>query len=82
MILQGGCFNNQIPTKIYEYFRLKKTIPALVPLQGETGKLIKSTQSGIAADQEDGSDILQALHKIFSAINERQFLPKISESKQ
>lgn len=41
MVIQGGKFNNQIPAKVYEYFRVGRPIVGLVDLEGETAKVLK-----------------------------------------
>ncbi len=41
MVIQGRKFNNQIPAKIYEYFRIGRPIVGLVDLEGETAKVLK-----------------------------------------
>ena len=40
MVFQGTPFNNQIPAKIYEYFRARKPIIGLVDPAGETARLL------------------------------------------
>ena len=40
LLFQGTPFNNQIPAKVYEYFRARKPIFGLVDHQGETARVL------------------------------------------
>ncbi len=40
MVIQGQQFNNQIPAKIYEYFRIGKPVVGLVDPEGETARIL------------------------------------------
>jgi glycosyltransferase involved in cell wall biosynthesis len=40
LVFQGSPFNTQIPAKIYEYFRARKPILALLDTAGETAKVL------------------------------------------
>lgn len=61
LVFQGKPFNNQIPAKIYEYFRARKPILSLADPAGETAKALTAAGFHDLADMESPSAIAQAL---------------------
>ncbi|OUR63265.1 hypothetical protein A9Q74_02875 [Colwellia sp. 39_35_sub15_T18] len=53
LILQGTLFNNQIPSKAYEYIRTGKPIVALTGKNGATESLLKKMSTGFSADNSE-----------------------------
>lgn len=63
LIFQGVQFNAQIPAKIYEYFRARKPIMALVDPDGETAKVLGAAGFGSMAALDDSSRIASVLEQ-------------------
>ncbi|MGB9107973.1 MAG: glycosyltransferase, partial [Telluria sp.] len=71
LVFQGTPFNNQIPAKIYEYFRARKPILSLIDLSGETAKVLRTAGFHDQADMESAAAIAPVL---------RAFLDKIARN--
>ncbi|MGJ9418458.1 glycosyltransferase [Massilia sp. CMS3.1] len=63
LLFQGTPFNNQIPAKVYEYFRARKPIFGLVDLQGETARVLGAAGFGDVAFIDDAGEIAAALER-------------------
>ncbi|MFK5893269.1 MAG: hypothetical protein QM504_08625 [Pseudomonadota bacterium] len=61
IVIQGACFNNQIPGKVYEYIRANKTILAIVDKNGATADLLKDIDHAFVVDVDDEKGIVNAL---------------------
>lgn len=72
MIFQGTPFNNQIPAKIYEYFRARKPILGLVDTGGETARVLRAGGFHDLAQMDDSADIARALDGFAAAIRRGQ----------
>ena len=59
LLIQGQLFDNQIPSKAYEYIRCNKAILALTPRDGSTGLLLQ---------QVHGTEIVEGVDDIKKAI--------------
>jgi hypothetical protein len=63
IIFQGYTSNPAIPAKLYEYFRARRPILALVDRDGETAKLMREEAVGELAPLDDEQLIAATLHK-------------------
>jgi len=61
LVFQGTPFNTQVPAKIYEYFRARKPILALVDPAGETAHVLRSAGFGEIADMDSAAAIAPVL---------------------
>lgn len=61
LVFQGTPFNTQIPAKIYEYFRARKPIMALVDPAGETARVLNRAGFDDIAMMNDADAIATAL---------------------
>ncbi len=61
LLFQGSRWNAQIPAKLYEYFRARRPILALVDEAGDTARLIRSQGIDTLAPIEDAGGIATAL---------------------
>ena len=57
IVLQGTNFNAQLPAKVYEYFRARKPILAVVDIHGETARMLRSAGFDAIADINDSAQI-------------------------
>ncbi len=72
MIFQGTPFNNQIPAKIYEYFRARKPILGLVDTTGETARVLRAGGFHDLAQMDDSADIMRVLDSFVTRIHSGQ----------
>lgn len=70
LLIQGQLFNNQIPGKAYEYIRCNKTILALTPKDGSTGRLLQQVNS---------TEIVEGVDEIKEAIKRMLVKGSITE---
>ncbi|MFC5510936.1 glycosyltransferase [Massilia jejuensis] len=61
LLFQGTPFNNQIPAKVYEYFRAQRPIFGLVDHGGETARTLAAAGFGDAALIDDAAEIATRL---------------------
>jgi hypothetical protein len=61
LLFQGSLCNQQIPAKLYEYFRAKKPIFALTDLQGDTANLLRDAGVTTMAPLDDPDKISSEL---------------------
>ena len=61
LLFQGTPFNNQIPAKVYEYFRTRKPIFGLVDSRGETARALGAGGFEDLAGINDAADIAAKL---------------------
>lgn len=57
LVFQGQQFNSQIPAKVYEYFRARKPILALVDPAGETAQVLRAAGFDALAAMDDSAAI-------------------------
>lgn len=62
LLFQGTPFNRQVPAKIYEYFRARKPIFALLDRTGDTARLLKKSGFDDLAEMGDAKEIKSKLH--------------------
>lgn len=72
MIFQGTPFNNQIPAKIYEYFRARKPILGLVDTAGETARVLRAGGFHDLAQMDDSADVARVLDGFTTRIRSGQ----------
>jgi len=72
LVFQGLPFNNQIPAKIYEYFRAGKPIFGLVGTGGETARMLQAAGFTRLADMEDSEEIAPMLERFIDDIESGQ----------
>lgn len=72
LVLQAGTCNDQIPAKVYEYIRARRSILALTDPCGDTGKLLASCSITSVA-QLDEAELITSLLKKFLGGDVRQF---------
>ena len=70
LIFQGLQFNAQIPAKIYEYFRARKPIMALVDPAGETAKVLGAAGFGSMAALDNSSEIATVLTSFLAEVRD------------
>lgn len=68
LIFQGTPYNNQIPAKIYEYFRARKPILGLVDAVGETAGVLQRAGFTSMAPIDDTAALAPAIAGFVSAI--------------
>lgn len=72
LVFQGKSSNPAIPAKIYEYFRARRPILALVDPEGSTAQLLRSEKVGIQAPLDDMEQTLSSLRKFIYDIEQGQ----------
>ena len=68
LIFQGSPFNNQIPAKIYEYFRARKPIMGLLDPAGETAGILQRAGFTDNAQMTSAEAIAPVLSNFIAAI--------------
>jgi len=63
LLIQGALFNNQIPSKVFEYIRSNRAILAVTPKCGATSQLLDDVEMSFSAENqhEIGQCIVQLL---------------------
>lgn len=61
LVFQGTPFNTQVPAKIYEYFRARKPVLALVDPSGETAHVLRSAGFADIAPMDSAAGIAPVL---------------------
>jgi len=70
LLFQGTPFNNQIPAKIYEYFRARKPILGLVDPKGETAEVLYGAGFTLSAQVNDALEIGIALERFLLGLRD------------
>jgi hypothetical protein len=70
LLVQGTPFNNQIPAKVYEYFRARKPIFGLVDHQGETARVLGAAGFDDMAFIDDAAEIAARLERFLMRLRE------------
>ncbi len=65
LIFQAANCNEQIPAKLYEYFRAGKPIVALTDAAGDTAATIREEGAGVIAQLDDRDNIVETLTQFF-----------------
>lgn len=68
LLFQGTPFNNQIPAKVYEYFRARRPIFGLVDHQGETARTLAGAGFEDAAAIDDAAEIAARLERFLASV--------------
>ena len=72
LIFQGTQFNNQIPAKVYEYFRARKPVMALVDPAGETAQVLRAAGFSSLAAMDDRAQIAAVLEQFAGQVRAGQ----------
>ncbi len=72
LVFQGTPFNNQIPAKIYEYFRARKPILGLVDPEGETGRVLRQGGFDSIVSMNSPAQIAPVLERLLTQIRQGQ----------
>lgn len=75
LLFQGPSCENQIPAKLYEYFRIGKPILALTTESGETGKLIRANAAGLVVPIDASDHIAETVERCVTAVSNGIPLP-------
>ena len=70
LLLQASNCNDQIPAKLYEYFRLRKPIIALTDPDGDTARCLKEVGVDTIAPLDDEAAIKALLSEIVKIVRE------------
>ncbi len=70
LIFQAANCNEQIPAKLYEYFRAGRPIVALTDAAGDTAATINEEQAGVIAQIDDRDSIVATLKAFLHSIRE------------
>ncbi|THC41679.1 glycosyltransferase [Massilia sp. Mn16-1_5] len=68
LIFQGTPFNNQVPAKVYEYFRARRPIFGLVDHAGETARVLDKGGFGDQAYIDDPAEIADVLARFLERV--------------
>jgi peptidoglycan/xylan/chitin deacetylase (PgdA/CDA1 family) len=68
VVFQGTPFNTQIPAKIYEYFRARKPVLALVDPAGETARVLASAGFDAIVRMDSSAEIAPVLERLIAQI--------------
>jgi len=68
LLFQGTQFNNQIPAKIYEYFRARKPVLGLVDPEGETAAVLRGAGFGDIVHPDDSAQVAAVLEQFIPAV--------------
>lgn len=72
VVFQGTPFNNQIPAKVYEYFRARKPIFGLVDPAGETANVLRTAGFDSIADMDDVDQLMSAISLFIDQVRNGQ----------
>ena len=72
LVFQGSAFNTQVPAKIYEYFRARKPILALVDPCGETARVLAGSGFDTIVSMTDSIGIGRTLERLLQQIGAGQ----------
>ena len=70
LLFQGTPFNNQIPAKVYEYFRTRKPILGLVDPAGETAQVLRGAGFTLTAQVDNPGEIGAALERFIPGLRD------------
>ena len=70
LVIQGSVCNNQIPAKVYEYFRSRRPVLALVDEMGDTAAVVRDAGIDAIAPLDDPGRIEDVLMRFLSAIKD------------
>lgn len=74
LIFQGSNCNNQIPAKLYEYFRARRPIFALTDPAGDTAKTMAQLGMTAIARIDNAADIQEKFERFLSQVHDGQAL--------
>jgi len=80
IVMQGSNCNEQIPAKLYEYFRARRPILGLADPLGDTGKVMRDAGVTHIAKLEDADQVESAIDSYLCAVcNGAPFAWKLSD---
>ena len=79
LLFQASSCNNQVPAKLYEYFRAGRPILALTDPVGDTARTMQDAGVGDIAMLDDSGDIEKGLIRFIDAIRKDAFEPLSAE---
>ncbi|MBF0455055.1 MAG: glycosyltransferase [Magnetococcales bacterium] len=72
LLFQGGFYKHQVPAKLFEYFRAKRPILALVDPEGDTAQLMREAGVTTLAPLRGEEEIEKQLLRVLQSIQTRQ----------
>jgi len=75
LVMQGANCNEQIPAKLYEYFRARRPILGLADPQGDTGRALHAAGVAQIAKLEDADAVERALAEHLTALRAGTLAP-------
>jgi glycosyltransferase involved in cell wall biosynthesis len=75
LVMQGTNCNEQVPAKLYEYFRAQRPILGLADPQGDTGRVMRDAGVAHVARLEDAAAVEQALVRFVAAVRAGTEMP-------
>jgi glycosyltransferase involved in cell wall biosynthesis len=69
LVMQGANCNEQIPAKLYEYFRARRPILGLADPDGDTGKVMREAGVPVIARLEDAQAVEAALDRYLGEVH-------------
>ena len=68
LLFQGSLTNTQIPAKLYEYFRARRPILAVVDPAGETAALLRSVGIGTICPCQDKESMARGVQEFLTQV--------------
>ncbi len=72
LLFQGRQFDDQIPSKVYEYLRIGRPVFALVSAEGDAAALLRDTGGAVLVPMEDVAAIERGLCEFIKALREQR----------
>lgn len=72
IVFQGTPFNNQIPAKVYEYFRARKPILGLVDPLGETANVLRAAGFDTVVDMDNVEQVMSTIKLFIDQVRDGQ----------
>lgn len=72
LLFQGRQFDDQIPSKVYEYLRIGRPVFALVSTEGDAAALLRDTGGAVLVPMEDVAAIERGLCEFIKALREQR----------
>lgn len=72
LIMQAASCNEQIPAKLYEYFRARRPVIALTDPDGDTAGLLRASGANWIAPLDDSARIASLLSEVLNAIQAKE----------
>lgn len=79
LLFQGPTCDSQVPAKLYEYMRIGRPILALTTPNGNTGKLVESSNAGIVVSPENVPEMTEAIIHCILGVRKIGALPSATK---